>query len=448
MELLEAAGAIETGASTLRPVPLERLRALLTGVAGDSTVAAAVRELAGRAALRYGGEFPLLVGPAVGGRAVAGFRDAGGDAGDEPSGIAGQVGVRIQGGPAGMFAFLEQAWGGGAERPRLRRGGVGARLSPFWLYAGREAFQMDGGAGGGVVLNDEAALDGILVGMPSPFAVPVAGATYLQLGLFRLARYEAVEDPWFLTLRVAVRPAPWLQVALNRSVLFGGHFLGGRAPYDPKVYPPDSTSLTAGDVLGVLVGRNTTRDDQKLGVEVRASLAGAGVPAVAYGELAIEDAQRSLGDPAVLAGILLLARARPTLAIRYEYTAFGTPARICPWCDTLPAYWYWHRRFQSGYAVDGSLLGHPLGGYGFQHLLQLRILGPEARFRFTAAAILLRRDQWNLLEEERPGRATGANLEAAYRPVDRLELMLRAATEKGRAGWRRSGLDLSVAAFF
>ncbi|MBI4538686.1 MAG: hypothetical protein HY704_04145 [Gemmatimonadetes bacterium] len=447
LEFLEALGAVAPGTSTLRPLPLGDVRRLLDAAARDTALESAARALARAALLRYDEEFVPRPGLAAGGRLRGALRGTGGDAvGAE--GVVGELAFRVQGGPAGAFALLEHEWGAGAERPRLRRGGVGGRMGGVWLYGGREAFRMDGGGGGGLVLNDEAQLDGLLLATPASFRVPGAGETQVQLGLFRLFRYEAVDDPWFITFRITARPASWLQVAVNRAVLFGGRFKGGRVPYDPKIYGPDSTSLGAADILGVLLGRNTTRDDQKASIEARISLDALELPALVYGELAFEDPDRSFGDPAILAGLLAVIRDRPTLALRYEYAAIGRAARICSWCDTLPAYWYWHRRFQSGYVVEGRLLGHPLGGYGLQHLLELRYLGPDARLRVEARATLSRRDRWNLLEKQQPGRAKGGALEADYRPWHAVEVHLSASTERGRAGWRESRFALAAAVFF
>jgi hypothetical protein len=97
-------------------------------------------------------------------------------------------------------------------------------------------------------------------------------------------------------------------------------------------------------------------------VDVKASLAPLGVSALAYGEIALEDADRSWGDGAVLLGVVAAPWSRAPASLRYEYAAFGGAARWCAWCDTLPAYWHRHTRFQSGWRVDDELLGHPLGG--------------------------------------------------------------------------------------
>lgn len=445
VEMLEAAGAVPAGTSTVRPLPLESMRTVLQDASQNPAADPALREWVEAALLRFEEEFPVPSGITASGRATAGFRQVGGTLGTG-SGALGELTFRVEQAPAGGFAFVEHALGNGAERPRFRRGGVGIATSKLWIYVGREAFQLGGGEGGGIVLNDYVPLDGLLLGSPSPVRLPGLGLARAHFGLFRLSGYGAVDDPWFTTLRVTLQPASWLQLGTSRALLFGGHFKGGAAPYDPKVYPPDSTSLGFADVVRILLGRNSTRDDSKVSFEARASLAGAGVPALVYAEMAFEDPDRSFSDPAIVAG--LLARLRPEIAIRYEYAAFGQGARICSWCDTLPAYWYYHRRFQSGYQVDHGALGHPLGGYGSQHLAQARYVRPQARLRFDVTGSVLERRSLNLLEAERPGRAVGVAVKAAYRPWTRVELELSAATERGRAGWRRTDLVVMASAFF
>ncbi|MBI4521052.1 MAG: hypothetical protein HY701_09445 [Gemmatimonadetes bacterium] len=445
VEMLEATGVVPPGTSAARPLPLESLRTVLQDASRNPAADPALREWIEAALLRFEEEFPLPSGITARGRATAGFRAVGGTLANG-SGALAELALRVEQAPAGAFAFVEHAAGNGTERPRFRRGGAGIGTSKLWFYAGREAFQLGGGEGGGIVLNDHVPLDGLLLGSPSPARLPGLGLARAHFGIFRLSGYRAVDDPWFATLRITLQPAGWLQLGTSRALLFGGYFKGGAAPYDPKVYPPDSTSLGFADVVRILLGRNSTRDDSKVSFEARATLAGVGVPALVYAEMAFEDLDRSFSDPAIVAGLLALIR--PEIAMRYEYAAFGRGARICSWCDTLPAYWYYHRRFQSGYQVDRGPLGHPLGGYGSQHLVQARYVRPQTRLRVDVTGTVLERRWLNLLEAERPGRAVGAAVKAAYRPWTWVELELSAATERGRARWRRTDLILLASAFF
>src|SRR5690606_11343321 len=139
----------------------------------------------------------------------------------------------------------------------------------------------------------------------------------------------------------------------------------------------------------------------------------------------LEDQQRSWGDPAVLAGVVAAWDPGFPLAARYEYVAFGEAARICPWCDTLPAFWYQHTRFQGGWRAGDDLLGHPLGGYGSQHRIGLRVWAPGRGLDVEAWGGRLRRDRWNLLEAALPGAAWTGGARLRWRRT-RLELRARA----------------------
>ena len=242
-------------------------------------------------------------------------------------------------------------------------------------------------------------------------------------------------------------PAPWLELGVSRGALVGGRFDGGSVPWDPKPYGPDQGSLSLKDILKVFLGQLTPFDDQITAFDVRGSLAGLGLPALAYGELGLEDKDRSWGDPAVMAGLLVAPSSAP-VGIRYEYAAFGRPARWCPWCDTLPAFWYQHTRFQSGWQVGDQLLGHPLGGYGLQHLVEVSFFDRSYGVSGDVGGGWLRRDRWNLLEDGRPGRAAFALAALRVRPRPYLELRGSGRVEKGREGWSAGELNVGVRYLF
>lgn len=435
LEILEARGGVPVGSSTAGPPSGTGVDRLLSGAgapwAGDA-LRAFRHEVAGTG--RWG---------------VAGVAEAGGTgvegAGEETFGAFVGGSLRLGEGGGRLFAHVAAETGKGDDLRGLVRGGVGVRLGPFAVQAGRERLQLGGGAGGGLVLSAGVPLDGVLLTTPEPFAAGFLGPLSLTAGVFPMGRYEAVADPWFALLRVATHPAPWLEVGMSRAALVGGTFPGGSVPYDPVEYPPDRSSLSPGDLLGMLVGRVTGFDNQVGAFDVRASLSALGVPALAYGELGLEDKDRSWGDAAVLAGVLVAPSPRLPLGVRYEYAAFGDPARWCGWCDTLPAYWYRHTRFQGGWEVEGDLLGHPLGGYGLQHLVGVTAFDPGLRFQAEVTGGRLRRDRWNLREEERPGWATWVGARLRWRGSGGTEARLEARTERGAAGWSTGRLRLSLA---
>ena len=180
-----------------------------------------------------------------------------------------------------------------------------------------------------------------------------------------------------------------------------------------------------------------------MALDVRFSLARAGIPVLAYAEVGWEDADRSWGDPALLAGLLWAAAAPLPLTLRYEYVAFGGGARLCTWCDTLPAFWYQHTRFQSGWQTGDGLLGHPLGGYGRQHTVAAAGWSGDGRIRADIRLSSIRRDRWNLIEGTRPGAATLVEGGGVWRPHPRAELSAGWLEERGD-GWRERRWRIGV----
>ncbi len=420
LEWMEARGDLPAGASAVRPLPGARVAALL---AGSGTAAAFDDERGRKRGLVPGLRFAL--------GAAAGSAHRGGT----PV-------LAVEAGSASSlpFAFLD------VDRARVLRGGVGVHVRGFWAEAGRERVQLGGGSTGALVLNP-AYLDGARVGTAVPVRIPLLGDVSVVAGAGPLPRYDAVRDPWWGFLRATARPARWIQVGLSRGVLAGGHFPGGSVAFDAKPYGPDEGSLGAADVVRLALGQATDFDDQVAALDVRVSLASVGLPLLATAELGWEDRDRSWGDPGLIAGLLWAGRAPLPVTLRYEYVAFGRAARLCSWCDTLPAFWYQHVRFQSGWRAGGDLLGHPLGGYGHQHALAAAAWTPGGALRAGLRLSALTRERWNLLETDRPGAASRVDGTAAWRPGRRVELSGTMRGEWGE-GWGWSDWEVRATAFF
>ncbi|MDP2957409.1 MAG: lipid II flippase MurJ [Longimicrobiales bacterium] len=435
LEMLEAQGRLPVGASTSGPLAGTQVDRALEG---SEAPWAPWALRAFRWEVGGGGVLGLAGVAEVGASGSEGRAEA-----DEGAWGGGSARAGRGGDPLFAHAGVEVGPGGPAHA--LVRGAVGARLGPFAVQVGRERVQLGGGASGGLVLSAGTPLDGVLLTTPEPFGAGFLGRVAVTAGVFPMGAYEAVEDPWFVLLRVAVHPAGWLEVGISRAALIGGHFPGGSVPWDPVTYPADASSLSAGDLLGMLAGRVTGFDDQVGSLDVRASLAPLGVPVMAYGEVGLEDKDRSWGDGAVLAGLMAAPRLRLPLSIRYEYAAFGDPARWCAWCDTLPAFWYQHARFQSGWRVGDELLGHPLGGYGLQHLLGVTVFDPTLRLHLEVAGGRMRRDRWNLLEDRRPGWTTWSRARVRFRFPAGVEVRGEGSLERGDAGWSAGLVRVSLA---
>ena len=99
--------------------------------------------------------------------------------------------------------------------------------------------------------------------------------------------------------------------------------------FDPKVYGPDQGAFSFSDIGSLLLGRTTQFEDQIVSLDVRLSLAGAGVPVLAYTEVGWGIPTVRGADPALRRITLGRSSALP-LAFRYEYVAFGAGAGCAP----------------------------------------------------------------------------------------------------------------------
>ena len=427
LEWLEARGSLPAGTSSARPVPAAGVATQL-GLANEEPLAsgAIARLREERGATGSLADW-ISVTPALGA--------------DERRGrLMSAVAVNLGRESSLPFAFIDLER---ADVTRLTRGGVGVRLGNLWVFAGRERALLGGGATGALVLNPSTYLDGVVIGTATPFRAGFLGEVSIVGGVGPLPTYQSVEDPWWGYLRVTARPASWIQLGASRAALVGGRFEGGTVAFDPKVYGPDQGAFSFSDIGSLLLGRTTQFEDQIVSLDVRLSLAGAGVPVLAYTEVGWEDTDRSWGDPALLAGLLWAAPSALPLAFRYEYVAFGAGARLCAWCDSLPAFWYQHTRFQSGWRTEDGLLGHPLGGYGRQHTVGAAGWSTDGRIRAEFRLSSVRRDSWNLIEGTRPGAATRVEGEGAWRPHPRAELSAGWMEESGD-GWQERRWRIGV----
>ena len=427
LEWLEARGSVAAGASAARPVPAAGVAAQLDLAASEPLASGAIARL--REERGGTGLFAdwINVAPALGvderqGRSVS------------------SVAVNLGSESSRPFAFVDLER---SDETRLTRGGAGIRVGKLWAFAGRERALLGGGATGALALNPSTYLDGIVIGTATPLRAGVLGDVSIVGGVGPLSTYQSVEDPWWGYLRVTSRPAPWIQVGVSRAALVGGRFEGGSVAFDPKVYGPDQGSFSASDIGSLLVGRTTQFEDQVIALDVRVSLARAGVPVLAYAEAGWEDADRSWGDPALIAGLLWAVASPSPISLRYEYVAFGSGARLCVWCDSLPAFWYQHTRFQSGWQTEDGLLGHPLGGYGRQHTMAVAGWSTDGRIRADFRISSIRRDRWNLIEGTRPGSATRVEGGGAWRLHPRAELAAGWSEESGD-GWRERRWRIGV----
>jgi len=313
------------------------------------------------------------------------------------------------------------------------RFGVATRVGGLWLFAGRERLAFATGAGGGVTLSDAVALDGIGVGLAEPLVLPVLGPVHGIVYLSRMGGDAFGDAVGFGAMRVSLEPVPWLQLHLNRTLLFARRNRG--------------MEMSARHVLLMLLGKHTAFEDQRASVGVLVTADVAGWPVQPYLEWGFEDTAGLDEDPGIVAGVFLPSIPfAPAMSLRYEYTAFGEHALFLPGADFQPRAWYRHTSgIRERYVDDaGTPIGHPLGGYGYEHRVQAGGWARDARLRVTVSAFHRLRKEGNILYEERPGTSLGATagLELALPAAGMLTVDFE--TEHGAAGWASRNVRVGV----
>lgn len=333
--------------------------------------------------------------------------------------------------------------GGGStsiEQPRMTLVG---KLGSWWVSAGRQQLAF-GPATGGLILNGAAAFDGVMVGSDGPFRLGSIGrwlgpiqATGL---LSRLPSDTLGGAAWFGAARLTIMPHPRVQIGLNRTAVV--------AADDERL------DVGLGALMRVAIGKHTRPniEDQRASVDVSVGIGGSSWRVVPYFEWGFEDSAGAyIEDPGLTLGAFVpFLPGLPAVSLRYEYTAFGESARTL-WSGG-PAEtrkWYRHSGTRAAYiGREGQLIGHPLGGYGYEHRVNAAawILGSDARVYGTL--VRRRRDPVNLLYERRPGQSHGLGLGGSYRFAEAVTVETDLWWEKGDRGWRDREVSLGARVVF
>lgn len=318
------------------------------------------------------------------------------------------------------------------EQPRLA---VVGKVGSWWASAGRQRLSF-GPATGGLILNDASAFDGLLFG--SDGAVRLGGIghwlgpVHVTALISRIAPDTLGEAAWFGAARVTFAPHPRVHIGLNRTAVVPA---GGG----------DGVGL--GSLLLVAVGKHTrpNKEDQRASVDLSVALGGPSWRVVPYLEWGFEDtAGAYMEDPGLTVGAYMpFLPGVPTLSLRYEYTGFGESARLCWFCSARITKWYRHGTVRSAYiGEDGLLIGHPLGGYGYEHRIDAVawLVGADARVRATL--VRRHREPLNLLYATRPGDSHALGAGGSYRVGPALTFDANLWWEQGEAGWHNGAASI------
>lgn len=314
-----------------------------------------------------------------------------------------------------------------------------AQAGPVALSFGKQPVGYGWSEGGGITLG-EVLLPRVEAQTVRPVRLPgflrVFGLVAAHTFVSRAGGTRHPDEPWLWGARVSFQPHGRLAFAVNRASLFGG-----------------DEEVTAERVLKMLVGviRGTTFENQILSFEGRWRLPTEAVlPATVYLEWGADDGAGALDEvPARVAGILFPAiPGVPQVAAGAEYARF---AEAC--CGHGP--WYFNFSFPGNWARGSRVLGHPLGGEGWEAAGFARAEVMDARLRVDARGFVRDRSDasyahfggGNLFAPARTGRSTGVQAGVSYRVRPHVEVRASGRHEAGD-GWSESALDARLAVFF
>jgi hypothetical protein len=312
--------------------------------------------------------------------------------------------------------------------PQLSSAYGAFHIGLFRLWAGRRAFDAGVAHNGSFVLTEGHAFDG--AGFDTdPFHIRgplrILGPVRLSMLLSRFERSGDVRHPWFAAMRITTAPHPTLAIGIQRAALFGGE---GNESVDPwRVI-----LLAAG--LPDVPGKDSDFENQVLSFDAYWQPAGA--PISFHAEWGTDDTGGALiVVPGFRIGAELHGIAPPGLSLGVEHT-FMAP-RFRPFSE-----WYLHGALAEGWTDRGRLLGHPLGGHGWENALLFDFATSTAGFLAAGRVFHRHRGHDNLFAPDWHGHAVGGAVRFDWRFAGSLRLRGHGSAEKGR-DWR-GGAEVGV----
>jgi membrane-associated phospholipid phosphatase len=237
---------------------------------------------------------------------------------------------------------------------------VGTNIHGWQITFGNQSLSWGPGAGGSLLLSDNAAPFPMLRMAPSaPFDVPglsrILGPFHVEQFFGRLDGFVGPKQPWIYGQKISFKPFHSLEFAYGRTTLIGG----------------SEQPLTAGNFFGSLIGRvnpamNSVPGDSRTAVEWTWRLPGVHDWATFYGELEDDDDPIPLQNltKSVLRPGLYFPRLPllPKWDFHFEWTSSTSPGRAS--FQNHGHLNYWNFDYPDGYTNDGNLMGNVVGREG------------------------------------------------------------------------------------
>ena len=270
------------------------------------------------------------------------------------------------------------------------------------LEVGRDSMWWGTGRHGSLILTDNARpLDLIKLSNPRPVLLPWI---FKYMGLFKFVVFRAelessrtVPDAELLGSRIHIKPFPFLDIGLSRTIMLGGE--GGSKGVGDLSLSQWGTVLSGRNVSGEL----DTNQIGGIDFEFHFPNLDRWVPMLKsvnfwgewYGE---DEAEGRPSHEGYVAGIKfgdIFLTGRTDLILEYADNVVSG----------IPGLWYGHHVYRTGYRFEGEIMGHHMGGDARDYLVRLEhylspdlILGLDynSQERNVQAAIREDRDRFDL----------------------------------------------------
>lgn len=355
---------------------------------------------------------------------------------DDESGALGDVSLG-----AAFFPYLsaDVTASAGSDGVEVATGYLmgGWRSAIFWF--GRHIPAFGQSEHGGIVLSGANSFDGGGFFLDDPIELP---GPLARLGPVRFSTFLSRMDqnryelPWIWGARGSFQPHPRLTLGANRTVMLGGQGNGA-------VNLRNITYV----IIGKHAGNGSEFDNQVVSFDLRYRPPLGSFPLAVYVEWGLEDSAGAWKDvPGVVAGVEVPAiPGLPAVGFGVERTSFA------PSCCGNPI-WYRHWSFTDGWADDGVLLGHPLGGHGREWLAYASADLLDSRLRLLTRVFSRDRGDENVYSPTREGESVGGMVRLEFRPMRHAELVVQGTTERGSEGgegrWRETRAYTGVRILF